>query len=286
MLLVVHPGEYFLRDLFDETHQRIYARSDANLVLTKAHPHIYAVAARARFRVINSLGNVCQVIVISGESGTGKTFNARKALEFLASVDYPRNSSSSTQQFDVIKKIVNVYPLLSAFSTASTERNARSSRHGQLLRLQYDNDAIIRGVCVNSYLLERTRVTAGSSNFEIFYQLIVGFTDRELDRFLLSRDSRGYLIIGDYRSLNPTETQYFRKGFQDTLEALKALDFTDNIIVEIFEILALILHLGNIRFKQKPGEGCTIDLEDTSKKHILHLRMNFSNHPSQKFIKF
>lgn len=114
-----------------------------------------------------------QVILISGDSGAGKTFNANQAINFLAAI----NKSSSTYSLDgrgeeklVEEKIVNACPLINAFSTASTEKNSQSSRHGQLIRFEYEK-GIISGASIHSFLIERTRVTKGSNNFMIFYQV-------------------------------------------------------------------------------------------------------------------
>ena len=114
------------------------------------------------------------MILISGDSGSGKTFNANQAINFLAAI----NKNSSALQLEeknveeFVGKIVSACPLITAFSTASTSRNARSSRHGQLIRFEYGN-GVISGASIQSFLLERSRVTRGSDNFAIFYQVIL-----------------------------------------------------------------------------------------------------------------
>lgn len=112
------------------------------------------------------------MIIISGDSGTGKTFNANKALNFLAALnDVPSAPSmQSSKVRDIVRKISSACPLISAFSTATTEKNAKSSRHGQLVKLQYSN-GFVSGATIRSFLLERSRVTMGYDNFHIFYQV-------------------------------------------------------------------------------------------------------------------
>lgn len=269
LLLALNPGGWTVRDLYDESHQRKFT-GDARAVLQRQKPHIYAVASRARYRLVHGLGKSGQVIVISGESGTGKTFNARKALDFLAATNEEFSGfvgpGSGERPCQLVKRIGNVFPLLSAFSTASTQKNARSSRHGQLLRLQYDKEGLITGASIHSFLLERTRVTAGSNNFEIFYQLAVGLSDLEIDELGLSRDGN-YSMLGDYD--RSRETGRFLEGFRDTVGAFEALGFADECKIDIFRVIALLMHMGNIRFVQKPGEGCTIDLLNEGKNSIL-----------------
>lgn len=111
------------------------------------------------------------MIIISGETGTGKTFNTFKCLEFLSMVNkasmLPRRDGYTR---DIMPRITDACRLISAFTTACTERNDVSSRHGQFLRLHY-KDGAISGATISSFLLERSRITKGSSNFHIFYQV-------------------------------------------------------------------------------------------------------------------
>lgn len=111
------------------------------------------------------------MIIISGETETGKTFNAFKCLEFLSRVNknaVPPYEGNYTH--DIMQRITDTCRLISAFTTACTERNEVSSRHIQLVQLHY-KAGTISGATINSFLLERSRVTRGSSNFQIFYQV-------------------------------------------------------------------------------------------------------------------
>lgn len=111
-----------------------------------------------------------KVIVLNGETGTGKTFNAWKALEFLTRGISPDVPGRQDAVCDIVRRISDACRLISAFTTASTERNGTSSRHVQLVWLEYK----VGGVCgatISSYLLERNRVTKGCCNFQIFGQV-------------------------------------------------------------------------------------------------------------------
>ena len=115
-----------------------------------------------------------QLILISGDSGSGKTFNANQAINFLAAVNErsPELQIHGKKVDEFVGKIVSACPLITAFSTASTARNARSSRHGQLIRFEYEN-GVVSGTSIQSFLLERSRVTRGSDNFAVFYQVVL-----------------------------------------------------------------------------------------------------------------
>ena len=111
-----------------------------------------------------------KVIVLNGETGTGKTFNAWKALEFLTKNAYPEVLETRDVVCGIVRKISVACRLISAFTTAPTEINKVSSRHVQLVWLEYKMGSIC-GATISSYLLERDRVTKGCCNFQIFSQV-------------------------------------------------------------------------------------------------------------------
>ncbi|XP_076291695.1 unconventional myosin-XIX isoform X2 [Lasioglossum baleicum] len=228
----------------------------------RSSPHIFTVAAKAHYNLTQELGRNCQVIVISGETETGKTFNAVKCLEFFSRIN-KHSTCDGDHAPNIMLRITNACRFISAFTTASTERNEVSSRHGQLIRFHYEAGAI-SGATINSFLMERSRVTRGSSNFQIFYQMIFGLSNVELQKLHLSK-------YGNYDILNIVDYSkktYFQEGFQDTLEALDVLSFREDQKKHILETLALLIHMGNIKFA-KIGEACTIDLDDKESKEAL-----------------
>lgn len=233
-MLAVNPGPEILENLYDEAHQTQYSKN-MDLVLRNAAPHVYAIANRARYRLVQGLGKISQVIVISGESGTGKTFNSRQILDFLAGIDKNAAKLKFPDGADnIAHEIGNVCPLIYAFSTARTERNPSSSRHGQLVQLQYKEGAI-RGARVHSFLLERTRITEHSNNFDIFYQIMAGLSSRELDALGLSSSS-SYSLLGDNHSF---QKEKYQQDFKDTMRAIETLGFSQRCKDEIFQVLFL-----------------------------------------------
>jgi len=118
------------------------------------------------------------VIVLNGETGAGKTFNAWKALEFLTRSASPNARQKKNVVCNIMRKISDACRLISAFTTAPTERNKVSSRHVQVVWLEYKMGSIC-GATISSYLLERDRVTKGCCNFQIFSQVKETSTNRE-----------------------------------------------------------------------------------------------------------
>lgn len=268
LLLAINPNGEIVTE--NHTYDLWRAREYDNIcdVTNKeVSPHIFAVAARAHYRIVQGLGKPSQVIVLNGETGTGKTFNAWKALEFLT-----RSVSSPVRErrdavCGIVRRISDACRLISAFTTAPTERNRVSSRHVQLVWLEYKMGCI-SGATISSYLLERDRVTKGCCNFQIFGQLMaavanVNFTDTELRQ--LPRRGRRYFMANDFDPLRAEESL---DGFHKTLRAMDLLGFTECQKKDIFHVLSLLIYMGDIRFVQE-DDRCSIDIDDQQSKEAL-----------------
>ncbi|XP_019883676.2 myosin ID heavy chain-like [Camponotus floridanus] len=265
LLLAINPnGEVSTDDIYDLSRaNNLY--DNVRITCKEVAPHIFAVAARARYRIVQGLGKPSQVIVLNGETGTGKTFNAWKALEFLtirnASTDKHRGRDAAC--CEIVQKITNACRLISAFTVASTGKNETSSRHVELMWLQYKMGNIC-GAMVSSYLLERNRVTMGHYNFQIFSQMMAALTDIEFADTRLSSDAV-YFMSSD---LDSSKGQQLRDDFQDTLKAMDMLCFTEDQKKDIFQILSLLIHMSNIQFTQEE-DHCRIDTDDQQSKEAL-----------------
>ncbi|XP_012217011.1 myosin ID heavy chain-like isoform X2 [Linepithema humile] len=264
-LLAINPsGEITAEDIYDLSRTDEYDNI-CSLTHKEVAPHIFAVAARAHYRIIQGLGKPSQVIVLNGETGAGKTFNAWKALEFLTAST--RHIFADTQKQDlvcgIVQRIADACRLISAFSTAPTERNEVSSRNVQLVWLEYKMGNIC-GAKISSYLLERDRVTKGCCNFQIFSQMMTALGNEGFADTGLSKDIR-YFMLSD---LDPLEGQHFRDGFQDTLKAMDMLGFTEVQRKNIFLILSLLIHMSNIRFIQE-NDHCRIDTDNQESKEAF-----------------
>ncbi|XP_070157333.1 myosin ID heavy chain isoform X3 [Polyergus mexicanus] len=266
LLLAINPNdEISIDDIYDLSRVNDLYDNVYDVTHKELAPHIFAMAARAHYRIVQGLGKPSQVIVLNGETGTGKTFNAWKALEFLtarnAFADKHRGRDAACCDF--VQRITDACRLISAFTVASTERNEISSRHVKLVWLEYKMGSIC-GAMISSYLLERNRVTMGHCNFQIFYQMMTALTDIEFADTGLSRDTR-YFMSSD---LDSVKGQELRDGFQDTLKAMDMLNFTKDQKKNIFQVLSLLIHMNNIRFTQE-DDHCRIDTDDQQSKEAL-----------------
>ncbi|CAK9799279.1 Unconventional myosin-XIX [Anthophora quadrimaculata] len=258
LLLTLNPNnEISTSHLYNSSEFNKYTNiSD----IYEANPHIFTVAAKAHYNLTKQFGKSCQVIIISGETGTGKTYNAFKCLQFLGAVN--KNSVQPSQDictYNTMIKITDACRLISAFTTACTEKNEVSSRHGQLVRLHYKGGST-HSLVVYSYADKDVR----EKLLENIFQMIFGLANAQLETFYLSKDDcYDILSVVDY-----TKGTYYQEGFRDTLQALDISGFEPDQQNQIFHVLALLIHMGNIKFV-KNGETCAIDLSSNKSKEAL-----------------
>lgn len=159
--IAVNPYRW-IDELYSETLRQSYSHGRKDELI----PHVYFTANKALHCLKNTQQN--QSILVSGESGAGKTETTKIVLGYIASV------AAGKKNNETISKIVDVNPLLEAFGNASTERNDNSSRFGKLTTLQFCSSGSLIGAECKSYLLEKCRVVSVENderNFHIFYQV-------------------------------------------------------------------------------------------------------------------
>ncbi|XP_044744142.1 unconventional myosin-Va isoform X3 [Coccinella septempunctata] len=220
-------------------------------------PHIFAVAEEAYTKLEREQRD--QSIIVSGESGAGKTVSAKYIMRYFATVG---GNAIETQ---VEKKVLASSPIMEAMGNAKTTRNDNSSRFGKFIELQFNNQLLICGASMRTYLLEKSRVvfqSRGERNYHIFYQLCAArneLPDLRLDH----QDKFNYLNQGDSSIIEGVDDY---ETFQEMVGALKILGFSEEEKIGMFKILAALLHLGNLKFEEaivKMGdeddmEGCAI----------------------------
>ncbi|XP_024080468.1 unconventional myosin-Va [Cimex lectularius] len=221
-------------------------------------PHIFAVAEEAYTKLEREQKN--QSIIVSGESGAGKTVSAKYVMRYFATVG---GSATETQ---VERKVLASSPIMEAIGNAKTTRNDNSSRFGKFIELQFDKNYTIVGAKMSTYLLEKSRVIVQASeerNYHIFYQIC---SAKEELKHLSLDDAHTYNYLCD--SNNKIQGVNDKTQYIETIGAFRTLDFSKEYIDNIFLILASILHLGNIKIMESGGgdaESCTISAND---KHL------------------
>ena len=220
-------------------------------------PHIFAVADAAFRRLVEEGEN--QSILVTGESGAGKTENTKKVIQYLAAVatsdsDTPVHGRSPAKQLsNLSQQILRANPILESFGNAQTVRNNNSSRFGKFIRIQFTRSGQIAGAFIDWYLLEKSRVVKVSHqerSYHIFYQLLAGADRRLKDSLLLSGldvDDFAYLRGGNDTIGGISDPEEWNL----LVEAFHVMGFSDQEQVAIFKTIAAVLHIGNVAAKQE-----------------------------------
>lgn len=206
-------------------------------------PHIFSVADDA-YRNMRDR-NVDQCILITGESGAGKTEASKIIMKYIAAV------SGSSKDVDHVKdQLLNSNPVLEAFGNAKTSRNDNSSRFGKYMDLQFDFKGDPIGGIVTNYLLEKSRVvyqSPGERNFHVYYQVLRGADDATKKMLQLTGNP------ADYRYTNQSGVDSVKSiddkaDFKEVANAMKIIGFDPQSIQATYRVVGGILHLGNINF--------------------------------------
>ncbi|XP_029167448.1 unconventional myosin-Ie-like isoform X2 [Nylanderia fulva] len=207
-------------------------------------PHIYGLADEMYRNML--IDNESQCVIISGESGAGKTVAAKYIMSYVARV------SGGGKKVQKVKDVIlESNPLLEAFGNAKTVRNNNSSRFGKYVEMQFGSGGQPNGGKISNFLLEKSRVTRhnpGERNFHVFYQLATGANQEMKSEFgLTNLDYYQYLSHGGNYTVDGTNDA---RDFQETLKALSVMNIKDTEVMDIFKLVAGILHVGNIQFAE------------------------------------
>ncbi|XP_077583697.1 unconventional myosin-Ib isoform X2 [Stigmatopora nigra] len=206
-------------------------------------PHIYALADEAYRSLRDQDKDQC--ILITGESGAGKTEASKLVMSYVAAV------CGKGQEVNKVKEqLLQSNPVLEAFGNAKTVRNDNSSRFGKYMDIEFDFKGDPLGGVISNYLLEKSRVVKqprGERNFHIFYQLLSGASDDTLKKLKLDRDFSKY----NYLSLDSAVVTGLddATSFRTVKNAMQIVGFMEDEVLSVLELVAAVLKLGNIEFK-------------------------------------
>ncbi|KAF7471631.1 Hypothetical predicted protein [Marmota monax] len=214
-------------------------------------PHIFAVAEEAYKQMARDERN--QSIIVSGESGAGKTVSAKYAMRYFATV------SGSASEANVEEKVLASNPIMESIGNAKTTRNDNSSRFGKYIEIGFDKRYRIIGANMRTYLLEKSRVVFQAEeerNYHIFYQLCASAQLPEFKMLRLGNaNSFHYTKQGGSPVIEGVDDA---KEMAHTRQACTLLGISESYQMGIFRILAGILHLGNVAFTSRDSDSCTI----------------------------
>ncbi|KAF7559487.1 hypothetical protein G7046_g4662 [Stylonectria norvegica] len=210
-------------------------------------PHIFAMADEAFRNLVEEGQN--QSILVTGESGAGKTENTKKVIQYLAAVAQSESSGKhKAQHSNLSQQILRANPILEAFGNAQTVRNNNSSRFGKFIRIEFTRTGSIAGAFIDWYLLEKSRVVRVNGherNYHIFYQLLKGADSRTKKDFLI--DGLGVEDFSYTRDGHDTIVGVSdQEEWNSLMEAFEVMGFSNTEQLSILRTIAAVLHLGNV----------------------------------------
>ncbi|CAE7667888.1 XI-K [Symbiodinium pilosum] len=249
-LTAVNPFQN-LPGLYSEAKQKFYrdrsAAAGASGDESELPPHLFSVAAAAYTTMLSDARN--QSIIISGESGAGKTEATKRILTYFANLQ--RSSSGVHEKMSIEEQVLRSNPILEAFGNAKTIRNDNSSRFGKFIDIEFDSSGKLQSARISNYLLEKSRIVKQQPDergYHAFYQLCAGAGSLPgIGPTLGLRSARAHAyttVCTDIPGVDDTEQ------FQEAVECMDGLGFSTEEKNSVFQIVAAVLHLGDMQFEE------------------------------------
>ncbi|XP_030075574.1 unconventional myosin-IXb [Microcaecilia unicolor] len=238
ILIAINPFKFL--PIYNPRYVKMYD----NHQLGKLEPHIFAIADVAYHTMLRKHVNQC--IVISGESGSGKTQSTNFLIHCLTALSQKGYASG------VERTILGAGPVLEAFGNAKTAHNNNSSRFGKFIQVNYLESGIVRGAVVEKYLLEKSRLVSQEKderNYHVFYYLLLGVTEEERREFQLMQPE-DYFYLNQH-NFKIEDGEDLRHDFERLKQAMEMVGFLPATKKQIFSVLSAILYLGNVTYKKK-----------------------------------
>ncbi|XP_023023716.1 myosin heavy chain isoform X38 [Leptinotarsa decemlineata] len=218
-------------------------------------PHIFAISDGAYVNMLTNHEN--QSMLITGESGAGKTENTKKVIAYFATVgaSTKKATDDSVKKGNLEDQVVQTNPVLEAFGNAKTVRNDNSSRFGKFIRIHFGPTGKLAGADIETYLLEKARVISQQSlerSYHIFYQIMSGAVAGVKEKCLLSNDIYDYNYVSQGKVTIPNVDDGEECALTD--EAFDILGFTQEEKDNVYKITAAVMHMGCMKFKQRGRE--------------------------------
>nr|XP_025719694.1 myosin-2-like [Callorhinus ursinus] len=224
----------------------------------EAPPHIFSISDNAYQFMLTDREN--QSILITGESGAGKTVNTKRVIQYFATIAVTgdkkkEEATSGKMQGTLEDQIISANPLLEAFGNAKTVRNDNSSRFGKFIRIHFGTTGKLASADIETYLLEKSRVTfqlKAERSYHIFYQITSNKKPELIEMLLITTNPYDYPFVSQGEiSVASIDDQ---EELMATDSAIDILGFTSEEKVSIYKLTGAVMHYGNLKFKQKQRE--------------------------------
>ena len=289
VLVSVNPYKQIEALYSEELHQKIRS-GRSEMVSNGAIPHIFSIAELAYSNLLSTKRN--QAILISGESGSGKTEATKRCLRYLV--------AESGSNSNIERRLLSANPVLESFGNARTSRNHNSSRFGKWVEIRFGSNNLISGCVTTSYLLEKSRVVAfdqGESNYHVLHVLAKYCYPDVRQRHQVALHHRCRILHANHMkhthgynedpSLDTYRPPVLRTGrqiegqlpaeeeedecvhFRNICQAMDMLDFSDREIDMLWRVLSIVLHLGNLVCVESTEENNTTTIEEYQQGRVL-----------------
>jgi len=271
IIIAVNPFQWFTEIYTDKVRNR-YARvlvwdNQEGDPRSTVEPHVYETSALS-YKGLAFDGND-QSILVSGESGAGKTETVKICMNHMASCQQGPKASSS-EMSPVVQRILESNPLLEAFGNAKTVRNDNSSRFGKYIQLQFDMGdktqqqfrsrteatCVLAGSKCDAYLLEKNRVIAhepAERTFHIFYQIIAAKDKTKYWSKLAGTNNESFRFVGK-TDTDTIEGMKDADHFANTVRVLEEIGITGDKLMTLMQAIIMVMQLGNLSFKSDPSD--------------------------------
>ncbi|CAB9525821.1 Unconventional myosin-Ic [Seminavis robusta] len=248
---------------------------------SELEPHIFAIADRS-YRQMMQEQRKSQAILISGESGAGKTESTKIVMLYLTTLGNTgmENNQEDTGELSVMQKVLQSNPVLEAFGNAKTLRNDNSSRFGKFIELGFTRAGHLIGARVETYLLEKVRLAfhaSGERNYHIFYQLLRGASEEDKLKYEFNDgDTGGMELPMYYHFTGQGGAPHLREftdesGLEYTIKAMRNLGWSQETIDSVMSLIAGIIHLGQISFNKKVDDASGLEIAEVGEAKEMEL---------------
>nr|XP_033817679.1 myosin-3 isoform X2 [Geotrypetes seraphini] len=224
----------------------------------EAPPHIFSISDNAYQFMLTDREN--QSILITGESGAGKTVNTKRVIQYFATIaamgdTAKKKEGPASNKGTLEDQIIQANPLLEAFGNAKTIRNDNSSRFGKFIRIHFGTTGKLSSADIETYLLEKSRVTfqlKAERSYHIFYQILSNKKPELIDTLLITTNPYDFPYVSQGEITVPSIDDTEELMATDT--AIDILGFTGEEKLGIYKLTGAVMHYGNMKFKQRPRE--------------------------------
>ncbi|XP_071953625.1 unconventional myosin-IXb-like isoform X2 [Antedon mediterranea] len=256
ILIAINPFKFY------PIYNPEYVDRYQNRKLHELDPHIFAVADASFHAMLEEKRNQC--VVISGESGSGKTESTNLLIHHLTALSQKGHGTGVEQT------LLGAGPVLEAFGNAKTVVNNNSSRFGKFIQVNYRQNGTVHGAIVEQYLLEKSRIISQSPderNYHVFYYLLNGATDQEREAFWLQKaQDYNYLNQSKCYTVDGCDEKY---EFNRLRQSMEMVGFSHETMRRIFSVLSAVLHIGNITFRSRMDHGESVIIKNIATVKVV-----------------